>query len=105
MKKNTDTTRKIIVSHGATRSERSGQQSTSLHDSRRNKGGGLSHTTSRETHRSYPTIQQCIADLELCSVPETSQDVRDQREATSRSTVERIKYLVMECKQLTNCNS
>jgi hypothetical protein len=29
-------------------------------------------------------------------VPETPQDVRDQREATARSTVERIKSLAME---------
>jgi lipid II:glycine glycyltransferase (peptidoglycan interpeptide bridge formation enzyme) len=35
-------------------------------------------------------------------VPNTPQDVRDQREATARSTVERIKSLTMECKQLTD---
>jgi lipid II:glycine glycyltransferase (peptidoglycan interpeptide bridge formation enzyme) len=33
-------------------------------------------------------------------VPDTLQDVRDQREATARSTVERIKALSMEYKQL-----
>jgi hypothetical protein len=50
-------------------------------------------------------LQQCIADLELCTVPETPQDVRDQREATAQSEVERIKSLAMECKHLTDCNS
>jgi hypothetical protein len=47
-------------------------------------------------------LQQCIADLELRAVPETPQDVRDQREATARSAVERIKSLAMECKKLTD---
>jgi hypothetical protein len=47
-------------------------------------------------------LQQCIADLELRAVPETPQDVRDQREATARSAVERLKALVGECKQLSN---
>jgi hypothetical protein len=28
-------------------------------------------------------LQKCIADLELRTVPETPQDVRDQREATA----------------------
>jgi FtsZ-binding cell division protein ZapB len=41
-------------------------------------------------------------DLELRTVPNTPQDVRDQREATARSTVERIKALSMECKKLTD---
>jgi hypothetical protein len=35
-------------------------------------------------------------------VPDTSQDVRDQRDATTRRTVERIKALAMECKQLSD---
>jgi hypothetical protein len=47
-------------------------------------------------------LQQRITDLELCTVPNTPQDVRDQREATARSTVERIKALTMECKQLSD---
>jgi hypothetical protein len=38
-------------------------------------------------------------------VPNTPQDVRDQREATARSTVERINALAMECKQLTDCSA
>jgi FtsZ-binding cell division protein ZapB len=33
---------------------------------------------------------------------ETPQDVRDQREATAQSAVERIKALAMECKKLSN---
>ena len=47
-------------------------------------------------------LQQRITDLELRTVPSTSQDVRDQREATTRGTVERIKALAMECKQLSD---
>jgi septation ring formation regulator EzrA len=47
-------------------------------------------------------LQQCIADLELCTVPETPQDVRDQREATARNAVDRLKSLALECKQLSN---
>jgi hypothetical protein len=47
-------------------------------------------------------LQQRIADLELRTVPDTSQDVRDQREATARGTVERIKGLSLECKQLSD---
>jgi FtsZ-binding cell division protein ZapB len=50
-------------------------------------------------------LQQCIADLELRAIPETPQDIRDQREATSRSAVEQLKALTMECKQLTNRNA
>jgi hypothetical protein len=38
-------------------------------------------------------LQQRITDLELCTVPNTPQDVRGQREATSQSAVERIKAL------------
>jgi hypothetical protein len=47
-------------------------------------------------------LQQCIADLELRTVPETPQDVRDLREATARSAVDRLKSLALECKQLSN---
>jgi DNA topoisomerase VI subunit A len=35
-------------------------------------------------------------------MPDTLQDVRYQREAISRSAVERIKFLAMECKQLSD---
>ena len=35
-------------------------------------------------------------------MPKTPQDVRDQREATAQSTIERIKVLAMECKKLTD---
>jgi chromosome segregation ATPase len=35
-------------------------------------------------------------------MPETPQDVRDQREATARSAVDRLKSLALECKQLSN---
>jgi hypothetical protein len=50
-------------------------------------------------------LQQHITDLELRAVPETPQDVRDQREATARSAVERLKALALECKQLSNHNA
>jgi hypothetical protein len=41
-------------------------------------------------------LQQCIADLELCTVLETPQDIRDQREATAHSAVNRLKDLTSE---------
>jgi hypothetical protein len=47
-------------------------------------------------------LQQCIADLELRTVPETPQEVKDQREATARSTVERLKALTLECKKFVD---
>jgi hypothetical protein len=47
-------------------------------------------------------LQQRIVDLELRTMPNTPQDLRDQREATARSAVGIIKALDMECKQLTN---
>jgi hypothetical protein len=47
-------------------------------------------------------LQQRIEDLELRAVPETPQDVRDQREATARSADERLKALTGECKKLSN---
>jgi hypothetical protein len=47
-------------------------------------------------------LQQCITYLELHAVPETPKDVRDQREATARSAVERIKDLTLEFKNLTD---
>jgi hypothetical protein len=50
-------------------------------------------------------LQQRIADLELRTVPETPQDIRDQREATAHSAVDRLKSLALECKQLSNRNS
>jgi hypothetical protein len=46
-------------------------------------------------------LQQRIVDLELHTVPETPQEVRDLREAISRSTVDKLKTLAFECKQLS----
>jgi hypothetical protein len=43
--------------------------------------------------------------LELFTVPETPQYVRDQREATVRSALDRLKSLALECKQLSNRSS
>jgi hypothetical protein len=47
-------------------------------------------------------LQQRIADLELCTMPEAPQDVRDQREATARNAVDKLKSLALECKQPSN---
>jgi hypothetical protein len=47
-------------------------------------------------------LQQHIADLELHTVPKTPQDVRDQREETAQSIVERIKAITLEYKKLTD---
>jgi hypothetical protein len=47
-------------------------------------------------------LQQRITDLELQIVPSTPQDVRDQREATAQSIVERIRAFTLECKQLSS---
>jgi len=47
-------------------------------------------------------LQQHIANLEPRTVPKTPQDLRDQREATAQSAVERIKALTLECKKLTD---
>jgi hypothetical protein len=46
-------------------------------------------------------LQQCIMDLELHTVPETPQEIRDLREATARSAVDRLKTLASECRQLS----
>jgi hypothetical protein len=45
-------------------------------------------------------LQQHITDLELRTVPETPQEFRDLREATTCSVVGKIKSLSLECKQL-----
>jgi exonuclease VII large subunit len=47
-------------------------------------------------------LQQCIADLELRTVPETPQEIRDLREATARSAVDRLKSFSLEYKQLSS---
>jgi hypothetical protein len=47
-------------------------------------------------------LQARVAELELQVVPSTPQEVRDQREETARSAVERIKELVLECKKLNS---
>jgi hypothetical protein len=46
-------------------------------------------------------LQQCIMDLDLRTVPEKPQEIRDLREATARSAVDRLKTLASECKQLS----
>jgi hypothetical protein len=46
-------------------------------------------------------LQQRIADLELCTVPKTPQEVRDLREAIVCNAIGRLKTLALECKQLS----
>jgi hypothetical protein len=46
-------------------------------------------------------LQQRVVELELQTIPQTPQEVRDQRELNAQRTVERIKTLVVECKQLS----
>jgi hypothetical protein len=50
----------------------------------------------------FNSFNREVTELELQTVPSTPQEVRDQREATAWSTVERIKALVVECKQLSS---
>jgi hypothetical protein len=50
-------------------------------------------------------LQQHIADLELRAVPETPQEVRDQREITAYSVVDKMKDLALECKKLSSRNA
>jgi hypothetical protein len=47
-------------------------------------------------------LQQKIVDLDIHTIPDTPRYVMDQREATARSIVERIKVLALECKQLSD---
>jgi hypothetical protein len=46
-------------------------------------------------------LQQHIIDLELHIVHKTPQEIRDLREATARSAVDRLKTLASECRQLS----
>jgi hypothetical protein len=41
-------------------------------------------------------LQQCIAYLELHTMPKTPQEIRDLREATGHSTIGRIKTFSLE---------
>jgi hypothetical protein len=50
-------------------------------------------------------LKQRITNLELHAVPKTPQYVRNQREAITRSAVERLKALTLECKHLTAHNA
>jgi chromosome segregation ATPase len=62
-------------------------------------------TTESQVGKLVEAIQQLqarVAELELQAVPSTPQEVRDQREETARSAVERIKALALECKQLSS---
>jgi hypothetical protein len=47
-------------------------------------------------------LQARVVELELQAVSSTPQEVRDHRKENSRSVVERIKALTLECKQLRN---
>jgi hypothetical protein len=47
-------------------------------------------------------LQARVMELELQAVPSTPQEVHDQREEATKSTVGRIKILTLECKQLSD---
>jgi len=46
-------------------------------------------------------LQQRVVELEIQTIPQTPQEVRDQWELNAQGVVERIKALVAECKQLS----
>jgi hypothetical protein len=50
-------------------------------------------------------LQKRIADIELCAVPETPQEIRDQREITSSNIIDKLKALALECKKLSSHNA
>jgi hypothetical protein len=47
-------------------------------------------------------LQARITELEIQAVPSTPQEVHDQREEATKSTVGRIKVLTSECKKLSD---
>jgi hypothetical protein len=47
-------------------------------------------------------LQQRISDLEIQIVPSTPQDVKDPRDATAQSAVERIRALALEFQRLSS---
>jgi hypothetical protein len=55
----------------------------------------------RKLTKSIQQLQARVAELELQAVSSTPREVRDQREETARSAVERIKALALECKKLS----
>jgi hypothetical protein len=62
-------------------------------------------TTESQVEKFVESIQQLqerVVELELKIVSRTPQEVRDQREETMRSAVERIGALTFECEQLSN---
>jgi hypothetical protein len=50
-------------------------------------------------------LQQRVMELDLQTIPQTPQEVCDQRELNAQSTVERIKTLVAECKQRSSISA
>jgi hypothetical protein len=46
-------------------------------------------------------LQERIVDLELFTMPETPQEIRDLREATSHNAVGQLKTIALECKKLS----
>ena len=46
-------------------------------------------------------LQQRITDLELHTMPETPQEIRYLREATTQSAIDQLKNLASECRQLS----
>jgi hypothetical protein len=66
-------------------------------------GGRTSRTPSSTAHRNHPAASaENHRSGAKNSAQYSVQDVQDQREATARGTVERIKGLTMECKQLSD---
>jgi hypothetical protein len=62
-------------------------------------------TTESQVGKLVEAIQQLqarVVELEIQAVPSTPQEVRDQREETTRSAVERIRALASECKKLSD---
>jgi hypothetical protein len=58
-------------------------------------------TTEIQVGKLVESIQQLqakVAELELQAVPSIPQEVRDEREETARSAVERIRVLASKCK-------
>jgi hypothetical protein len=50
-------------------------------------------------------LQERVMELEIQTVPSTSQEVCDQREEAARNTVEIIRALASECKKLSDRNA
>jgi hypothetical protein len=50
-------------------------------------------------------LQQRVVELELQAISSTPREEHDQREVNARSTIERIKALIEECKKLSSISA